>query len=672
MKRDYNFILLSLFPVLIIILGFSFAFPLHYTNTTDPEYFYLLGGLNIAQLKFISGYYYHPGITLQILSGLIIKITHKVCGNNTDLIFDVMKRPELYINSINSTLLVMSAIVFFILGLVIYKITNSIFLTIFLQSAPFIDNFGFLQCCLITPEKLVFPLMLIFIVLCIKFIYNKDHKKSLFIWFGIITALCIMLKFTMIPFFIAPIIFIPKLKNKLTYTISFTISILILFIPFYLQLKPMHDYYQALATHSGLYGAGRKQFMDVQQIIPDFKILLNEHFISVCSFVILLIFLPFLFILKKNKNIISDKIKWVYIGICISEFLLLFSILKHFKSYYVTPLIALALFNILLIVEFLFSLRLIKRHFIIYILLTVSFFGYSLPRVLTFYQSRDDIKRSEQDIAQIENQFQNMPKIIIPKYYGSGFKEFSIISGIYFSDNLKQYCPIAKSLFPNTYIYSSWGLYDMNFENYELKKVLLKHKNFIVSYFSDDTILLKLFKKQISDSSFCSYNLSNIYYNSSSNLCIAKLTNEKDSISNDYNLIDSFDSDFEDSIKNSCEEVSYSGRKSIKLNMTNEIGPTYIIDHIKPGDIIHSSIWRYRNKNQSPIIISAFDTIYFFQQNNIPTEASDFWDKLEITIIVPEKPEYDKLKVYTWLQDKTTDAYFDCFSVKQYRKKKVK
>ena len=60
--------LLLLFPVLILIVGFSLnaSKPAHYLITTDPEYPYLISSLNFAQLKIVTGNYFHPGIPLQV------------------------------------------------------------------------------------------------------------------------------------------------------------------------------------------------------------------------------------------------------------------------------------------------------------------------------------------------------------------------------------------------------------------------------------------------------------------------------------------------------------------------------------------------------------------------------------------------------------------------------
>ena len=75
----------------------------------DPDYVYLLNACNMAEFKKV-GHIDHPGTTVQVLGAIIIRTVHFFhFSTDDDLQTDVLKRPEYYLNAINTVFAVLNA-----------------------------------------------------------------------------------------------------------------------------------------------------------------------------------------------------------------------------------------------------------------------------------------------------------------------------------------------------------------------------------------------------------------------------------------------------------------------------------------------------------------------------------------------------------------------------------
>jgi len=94
---------------------------------SDPDYAYLLNGLNIAQLRapvFIG----HPGTPLQFVAGLIIWMVWLIRSpfHGLPLVDDVLLHPELFLHCISLVLILASSVALFLLGASIYRTTRNL------------------------------------------------------------------------------------------------------------------------------------------------------------------------------------------------------------------------------------------------------------------------------------------------------------------------------------------------------------------------------------------------------------------------------------------------------------------------------------------------------------------------------------------------------------------
>jgi len=691
MKKNFPEALLAIFPFLMILLGLLILGrqTFHYLINSDPEYFYLLSGLNIARWDVISGDFHHPGIPMQIYSGIVIGIDYLFGGNYPDIITDVMLRPEHYVEVINGSLVIIMGIIFYICGLRIYKLTGSIAAALFLQIIPFTNETAFFQLTFLVPEKIVMPLFLIIIVLMIRYIQSelsKKEERNLIIFLSIMIALSFLQKMTMLPLVFVPFFIFRGKRNVITYVVSLGIATLILIIPIITHLQAMYDFLSQMSTHSGYYGSGKKEFIDFATIVPNLTNFYYMHKVAFYSFFIFLAFLPITLLPNKKASSKTSRLKRVIYAFAFAEVLMFAMLLKHYKAHYATPVIALSLFNFYLIIEYIRESNLLKNQRVFslsYYLLGFLFFISYYPTIENILKAWDEKKKYENAMVQIGNQYQDMPKIILPRYYGTPFIEFSIFQAIYYSQNMKLYGDAAKKLYPKSYFYTSeWGVYDITYKSAKLTEVLQNHKNFIVSYYDDDDKAKSNFFREIEEAGLNdSYDFKTVFYNENSKMVLVEMTNTADTLdrnsmiySQKWDLEESSNQDENPNLifkNNLTEKIALSGNKSLVLDDADEFSNAIIFDSLQPGDIIQATVWRFRNGNKSGIVVASDSVNHFYELSKEVIEAGNFWDKIELSQEVPAKAKNEAIKMYLWRNDKSSPVYFDDIEVSVFRPKPV-
>ena len=688
MKKNFPEYLLAVFPLLIVLVGLLMLGrqTLHYTVSSDPEYFYLFSGLNIARFDFLSGDFHHPGIPLQIYSGIVIGIDYLFGGRYPDIITDLIMRPEHYIFAINGSLIIITGLVFFFCGMAVYKLTGNLFAAIFLQILPFTNTTSFFQLTFIVPERIILPLFFFIIVLLVWYIHSdlsEKKEKKLIILLAILITLSFLQKLTMLPMVFLPLFIIKKNKNIILYLASLGISTLVLMVPIITHLQEMWKFLSEMSTHSGLYGGGKKQFIDFGTVIPNLRNLQADHKVMFYSFFLIIIFLPFTFIRRFASTPKSKKIRNVILAVTVVELLMMVMLLKHFKSHYATPIIALSLFNYYLIIEFIGESNFFESKKITsysYLVLTVFLFFSFYPSTVRSIKVYDEKKEYENQIIKIGEIYKNMPKIIFQRYYGTPFVDFSIFQGIYNSRHYDLYGGRARELFPKSYFYTAeWGVYDMTYKSHNLTEILAKHKNFILSYYNDDLTTLDSFFKEIKDSNLEEfYDYKTLYFNEISKAVIVQMT-KIDNFNPEEQVL-SFAWDMESLLESGnregfwagkgklCEDISLSGKSCQLLDSSAEFGARFTFDSLKDNDIVHATVWRFRNGNQSGIVFAADSIDKLYTLSSEVVEVTDYWDKIELNVIIPSGLSNQKFKIYLWKNDKTGPVYFDDLDIHVFHK----
>jgi hypothetical protein len=458
-KKNY---LLLIIPLSILVTGLMLinAYGYFYRSTVDPEYAYLINALNLARFKFNVGHMDHPGTPAQVFYAIIMRIKHLFSGNS-DIITDVFTYSNSYLKTISFTLIIAISLVTYILGHWIYKLTSDIIPAIFIQStffsAPLIHEFLIR----VIAEPVLIIAILGLILFLLKYVYSGNSVKSersVNIIIPLMIGLCIATKIDSFPLLILPFFIYTNWRSKLK---GFLLSVAFFFLCAFtilVDLRHFDDWIKVLVLHSGNYGSGPEDIIDLHSIIPRLKLILRSF--PAFSVSLFLAIVTIIYVFRKRKTL-SEKDTRIYrllAGILCFSILQMFIVIKHFSFHYFLPSLLFSFTSIYLSISLLASQFSIKKAVINGILLIVLI---SLPftQVPRIKRSIELTRAKTEDLKITSDYFQKniegKPVIIIPTPYGAINKEFALwFSAVYsHPKNSPVYYARLKKLYSKSYLY---------------------------------------------------------------------------------------------------------------------------------------------------------------------------------------------------------------------------
>ena len=299
----------TLYPVLWILPIFTlmwgifilFYFDTFYSRNIDPEYPYLINGLNAAILKFNQiGYYDHPGTPFQILCGLVIRITHLFTGKGS-ITQDVINRPDYYLYSISLFLIILQSVLVYVIGYIGQKRGINKTPLVILQSGVLLNSILLLIFCRVYPERWLVITSILFIIIYLSYGYNKRKPFTFAIASGIVMGMGLATKFNYLPLLILPLLLMDNYKHKLIYVDTCVLSFFVFILPIINRFKDYWDFIIGIATHDGIYGKGQERMFN-PDIISENIVQVIKATPEVLFFLITLFTLVVIVIIKKKKT----------------------------------------------------------------------------------------------------------------------------------------------------------------------------------------------------------------------------------------------------------------------------------------------------------------------------------------------------------------------------------
>jgi len=480
-RNNFKLIFLLIIPVILIFLFIKLnAVRGNYYlgNNSDPEYAYLLNSLKISELKSPS-HFDHPGTTLQILGGFVIKIFN-INKSSNDIRIDVFTNSERYLLYIN--ILLLSIIITFtlLLGIYTYKITNYIWFGVILQLSVLCSSNIYIELSRVRPEPLLISALLVFIMIIISLLKNNLSQKitNYIIAFSLISGFALATKITFFPILIFPLIVLPKLKNKLYYVIGTIMSLILFTLPITNHYEQFFVWIKKLFIHSGHYGNGGSTIINPSTYLNNIISALSSNIIF--TFVLsasIIIILTHLLLFKKHtetKHTIEFKI---LVSIIITQIIQVLFVSKHYSAHYLIPslmLTGVAIVFLIINVRQIFNLKINNRFYSAIILLAILFSYYTVNSFFTISSSIE--KETENQLSVINfvaNNYKNYAKIY---YYRSSSHEYALKFGNDFSGN--EYSMILNKCYPSNYFYNIWDKRYYNFnESVDINSIINKNSN---------------------------------------------------------------------------------------------------------------------------------------------------------------------------------------------------
>ncbi|HKJ41024.1 MAG TPA: hypothetical protein VKA27_02975, partial [Sunxiuqinia sp.] len=260
-------VLLFGFPLFYLLIANYFRSLLSAISlrSVDPEYIYFISGLGIAEGHFKIGHIDNPGTPLQYLVAIVFRIVHLFRNGSAPFLDDVFLNPNLYLSVVNLFITGLIAFSMLITGRYVYRKTGSILYALLVQTVPFLPVIWYDIIGRITPE-LLFPIPLFVIsVLMIKYLFEDQHdfKLSDIVLLGFIFAFGLSIKLTFVSLWLIPFILIKNWKKKFQFVGFGFLFFLLIAIPVTLQLRTFWNWVEALFLHSGTYGGGKENIVNL-------------------------------------------------------------------------------------------------------------------------------------------------------------------------------------------------------------------------------------------------------------------------------------------------------------------------------------------------------------------------------------------------------------------------
>ncbi|MBN1413590.1 MAG: hypothetical protein JW973_00705 [Bacteroidales bacterium] len=684
--KKISIVLLFALPALFCFIGILYKSEIGFYHLfiTDPEYAYLLNGLNICQFSFpyqVNG----PGTPLQFFCAIIIGIVH-FFRDQDSMIVDVIQNPDIYLDIIHTSLVVVSSIAIFLTGYIISTVTGNIFTGIYFQLMPFV-SWLLID---ITKHIMVenFVVIGIMMLIAIAFIYINDQHISnntriinrYIIGFSIIIAFIAANKLMYLPIALIPFLLIDGYIRKITYILLSMVAFALFAFPIFPNWVSFRDWYWTNLIYSGMYGTGTATFIDIESFITNLKsVFYSDHFylkaFSIILFGSMVYHLPFLKIKKSN-----DRSYIFLLGIATTMIIMTLLVAKQFKFYYLTSALLLSIPGLYLVFS-IFTRRLsekVKLIIAVPFYLITLYLAYRETKVMFDYHQAN-IQRKELLLNTkvfIEKRYaSDQPTLLIPNYYGAPYKAHGLFYGMAWCGPKMgaKYAVALNKYYPHIYFYHTWNnLFNQWGNSFSYIDLLQKYKN-IVLFSGDKNLENSLFSKlhgmnrQLDtniDTTITFEKTGERIYEVSYDSVIGAMPFE---FYIDAEVVDSTGEYFicREGLKigngnTQSSDVARSGRYSSKLTKDSPYGMTCILSEVKADEHFKISTWRYNNGNHDAGLVTAANDInklYILKKESSINENG--WQKIEIDLIIPVNAHVQDLKIYCWNKDPGLPAYFD-------------
>jgi hypothetical protein len=256
-----RFVLLSWIPLLGIVLALqmnSWRGPFY--TQPDPAYIYLFNSL-----RMVDGHPPHhveyPGTPEYALGALLIWTKYHLSPESpaADLVTEVLKSPEGYLDLLHGVLLILFALSSYGIGCLVFILSGSLALAVLTQASVFGFTVVNQALAYINAQSLLITIGLCLVSLLILYEKRQGDKRVLNVFpilQGVLIALGIATKLTFFPWVLS-LAFLRTRKERLIGAAAALVSFLALVYPIRSRLIGMLGWIKRLVSHTGFYGEGQ-------------------------------------------------------------------------------------------------------------------------------------------------------------------------------------------------------------------------------------------------------------------------------------------------------------------------------------------------------------------------------------------------------------------------------
>lgn len=372
MKKGKNALAVSILVILPVVFMF-YGLNFHRTwFSGDPEYAYLLNGINIADLKMV-GHTDNPGTTVQIYSAVVLSVSYFLNSSEKNgLRHSVLKNPDHYVELERKISVMINGVMILMLGIVSFFFLQNVWLSLILQMPPFLSS-NLLEHAWtkVSPEPALVFTAAVFIIALLACYCSANRQNRFYPWiFALIVGFGLATKMTFLPLMIIPFILLEGRKRKWIYLLA-VIPVFVFFtIPAIPMYPHMVKWFLNMAIHTGIYGQGEIGFIDPLRYVNDIGAILKNN-IALAAGILATLTLFLILLLKGNfRNAISTHPELKFMAaVLTAQILGIFMVAKHYHSnHYLIPEISLIGLLMVFVILFVRNFFIEKKGWICHLL----------------------------------------------------------------------------------------------------------------------------------------------------------------------------------------------------------------------------------------------------------------------------------------------------------------
>lgn len=435
----------------------------YYMFFYDPSYVYLINSLNLAQMSgYGVGHFDHPGTTVQVTGAAAVRICHLISSGGSDIVTDVLSRPESYLFFMNRVFITLNCIMLFALGLFVCRITCSLFPALLLQLTPFVSTEIFFGLIIVTPENFLIFVCLLFICAAVYYLYTDSMSRSRMIMFlvsfSFICGLGLATKISFFPLMILPLMIFHGLKRKIVFLVATCLFFLIFISPGLSNLEYFINWVGGLVMKSGKYGKGEATVINSSAFYANIKHIFSKDIVYTVSFIASVVAASVMLVAKPERGTRMHRMKLLLLSLCFIFLLQTLIVAKHYAQYYMIPSFMLAVPSLLLSLTELtgFYRKSQKATAAVAFAVAGTFiFAWSMYQVVSSYKEgnaqREDAVSMLQTIEDLRTE-----AMLVSSFGSSGSETALAFASQYGASQSRRYQAILAGKFRSKVFYNQW------------------------------------------------------------------------------------------------------------------------------------------------------------------------------------------------------------------------
>ena len=463
--RSLSLLILLILPLLLLPTAFSIrkaSGPFWFAINLDPNYPYLMNSLNLANFRRPYNMEPHPGVPIQAIGGATIRLLNPTADQAT-LAREVATNSEFYLRSISNVFIFLASACLIVVGLVTFRVTNSILSSLLLQFTPWMSVSTMEGLFGVRPEPFFVSVCILFsalVLLTLRFDIGK-YALRYCIAFGVLSGLGMASKINFLPLLVVPLILLRSWKWRAVYSLATAASFLVFIVPILTpgHLQRMLGFAFNISTRTGPYGSGTTGFLGVSRLFANLQVLVTKDW---PFFVVVLVGVLALS-LRSRIPALNDTRRRILLAVIVAEFLQIGLVVRQPESRYLIPALGLIGVNLVVMFEALKQQggfgNTQARYATVILICTVLIVIQAVGFLHLLRKLRTEAENERSAFERVESEFKDTTVV---EYYSSSSHSFALKFGSEYSGNL--YSPVLAKLYPDRIFYNLWTSQFSRFE----------------------------------------------------------------------------------------------------------------------------------------------------------------------------------------------------------------